>query len=1036
MAFIQKQTVPLSFQGGLQSKTDSIQLQPPNLLGLENAKFDKLGALNKRPGYDILPNQVINGNLITKASAIDSFNDELNLFDNKSIYSYLPSLQSWANRGPAISLINTNQQVVRNAASQQLNPDSTYLAGLKFFVWEDSRGSVRYSVVDATTNAYVIFDKPIAGALSKPKCIVFNNLIYIIYTSNNNLVYRTINPANANVISPQTTLQSNGLIVDLNGDNVSFSYDCCVSNNRLYIAYFGTDNEEEGMPSALLYFYLTPSNTITAFTVVAVGSAAVQNDDHIAVNIQGDSLNHVWINWSTGADVRGALYDGNPTVPTNIYNNFIIDPTAICDALCGIESVNIGAAGTLQLMYEKRNDYMFSQSNSNESTKAIILKDDSTITQVGELRSVGLASKPFVYDANIFVNLAFESTLQSTYFMALMTNEPFTLVSKVDSQVGGGLRSNHLLCEVVDMSTGAFLWANLIKGQFISENNTSFSLLGVNSTISDFTNINKFNSVTFSDNLLFVGGILQSYDGAAVSEQNFHLFPEDTFSTIINGSGALSAGQYQYQFVYAWTDKFGQIQYSSPSPTLTVTTQVNDAVRFLIPTIRLTAKTNVIIKVYRTQVNQVVFQEVTSELAPLLNDTSVDFVTFQDVVADVQMQSNQTIYTTGDVLPNTSPPSCSMISLYNDRVIIGGLEDPNLLWFSKNKVNNSNFNTIPVEFSSSLTIGVNQEGGPITAIALMDQNLIIFKRSAIFIMSGEGVNDLGTGNNFQDPQLITKNVGCANPNSLILTGQGMMFQTPDKGIWLLDRSLGPPQYIGSGVDDLAKEHIVSSAVLDPNSNSVIFTTLDGPALVYDYLISQWATWTNHQSVDAVSFENDFTFCKSNGRVYQQNQNIFYDGYVSGVAIPYEMEAITPWISFSQVLGYQSIFRTFIVGNYKGKHHLQVDVGYNFNEVFTHSTNIDATTVAGSNVWGSDSVWGQSTPWGGNNYGFAGSSAWKPYIFQVNMQIQRCTSFRIRIKDVQTNMYNEGYTLSSLLFELGSLSDGVRVPKTNTFGAAK
>ncbi len=257
MAFITKQNVPLSFSGGLQSKTDSIQLQLPNLLGLQNAKFDKIGALNKRFGYDILPNQIINGNLITSAVAIDSFNDELNLFDNKNIYSYLPSLESWANRGPAISLINTSQQVTRNAASQQLNPDNVYLSGLKIFVWEDSRGGARYSVVDAITNAYVVFDKPILGSLSKPKCIVFNDLIYIFYTSNNNLVYRTINPNNANVISPQTTLISNGLIIDLpGGDTTSFSYDCNVSNDRLYVSYFGIDNLSEGKPAALFYFYL------------------------------------------------------------------------------------------------------------------------------------------------------------------------------------------------------------------------------------------------------------------------------------------------------------------------------------------------------------------------------------------------------------------------------------------------------------------------------------------------------------------------------------------------------------------------------------------------------------------------------------------------------------------------------------------------------------------------------------------------------------------------------------------------------------
>lgn len=1049
MVFIQKQNVPLSFTGGLQNKTDSLQLQPPSLLELENAKFDKLGALNKRPGYDILPNNILSDGVINTASAVDTFNNELNLFDNHNIYTYISAMESWANRGPAISLINTNEQIIRSAAAQQLNPDSTILNGIEVFVWEDSRGGCRYSVLDSATNAYCVADQLISGARQRPKVINFNNLIYVLYASANNLSYRTINPNNANLIGGQFNLAADGY-----GNN--FPYDCCVSNDRLYVSYFS----DATINGELDLFYLDVSNIKSSVIPVATGTNAIKNSTSIATSVIGDSLNQIWVSWSTGLDVRISCYDGTFPILSNIFSNLVVD-TVICPLLGSIESLN---KGVLQLVYEIKID----PNPSDQSCKTVTIQTNQIITQIGKIASVGLATKPFFYNGDIFVHLTHQSTLQSTYFMALLNDVPFTIVSKVAPLVGGGLRTNNIMPEIVAMQSGVFLWSNLIKGRFLSEDNTSFSLLGVNSTISDFTNINKFNSVTFSDNLLFVGGILQNYDGVSVNEQNFHLFPEDIrLNKIIPNAGALSAGQYQYQVVYAWTDKFGQIQYSSPSPTLTVTVPINAAVELIIPTLRLTAKTGVVIQVYRTQVNETIFFDVTSLLTPpdpitgiggggILNDPNARAVTFTDVAADISIRSNQTIYTTGGVLPNISPPSCSMISLFNDRVILGGLEDPNLLWFSKNKINNSNFNTIPVEFSLSLTIGVNDKGGPITALGLMDQNLIIFKRSAIFIMTGEGPNDAGGGNNFPDPQVITQSVGCINPNSIVLTGQGLMFQTPDKGIWLLDRSLGPPQYIGAGVDDLAKQHVVSSANLDQNSNSVIFTTFDGPALVYDYLIGQWSTWTNHQSVDAVIFENDFTFCKSNGQIYKQNHNLYYDGIVGGVQVRYAMELSTPWISYAQLLGYQSIFRFFILGQYKGVHNLNVEIGYNFNPAFTKSVVIDATSIAGANTWGSDPFWGSSTPWGGNNYGFSGSVAWHPYIFQVNMPIQRCTSFRIKIFDYQfidnsTHIipldlndepiitippaYNEGYTISGLLFELGALADGVRVPLANKVGAS-
>src|ERR1700689_2104387 len=100
---LQKQSIPFSFQGGLMQKEDAFQVQSPNLLSLQNAQFNKIGQINKRPGYDILPNNVLSGQTIQSAVAIDIFNNELDLFDNQSLYAYAPSVQSWSNIGPAIS---------------------------------------------------------------------------------------------------------------------------------------------------------------------------------------------------------------------------------------------------------------------------------------------------------------------------------------------------------------------------------------------------------------------------------------------------------------------------------------------------------------------------------------------------------------------------------------------------------------------------------------------------------------------------------------------------------------------------------------------------------------------------------------------------------------------------------------------------------------------------------------------------------------------------------------------------------------------
>ena len=87
MAFIQPTLMPMSFQGGFQSKTDALQVLPPALLDLQNGMFSNVGALSKRFGFDALPNTIQSGGTINSAFAIDSFNSELKLFDNNNIYT-------------------------------------------------------------------------------------------------------------------------------------------------------------------------------------------------------------------------------------------------------------------------------------------------------------------------------------------------------------------------------------------------------------------------------------------------------------------------------------------------------------------------------------------------------------------------------------------------------------------------------------------------------------------------------------------------------------------------------------------------------------------------------------------------------------------------------------------------------------------------------------------------------------------------------------------------------------------------------------
>jgi hypothetical protein len=131
----------------------------------------------------------------------------------------------------------------------------------------------------------------------------------------------------------------------------------------------------------------------------------------------------------------------------------------------------------------------------------------------------------------------------------------------------------------------------------------------------------------------------------------------------------------------------------------------------------------------------------------------------------------------------------------------------------------------------------------------------------------------------------------------------------------------------------------------------------------------------------------------------------------------------PNLSFAGIQGYQRVFRCYILGTYKGQHTLNVKVAYDYNSVYTQECVVTPSTNV--TTWGSDALWGSSTPWGGT---------YQIYEFRIDFEVQKCTSIRLQVSDNQTSSYNEGYSISSVVFEVGALPGGNRLGITNTYGA--
>ena len=1043
-------SVPIQFSGGLDSKIQEFTLDQPNLQEAENCVYNQVGQLDKRTGMTCVSTLIQGGGNISKGSCLTTFNNELLLLDGTNLYSYQQEADLWINKGTAIATINNQTRVLNTKVATQSGPDCSSLNSISIYAWEDNRthpitaAGVRYSVLNNETGTIIVADQLVLSNATKPK--VINDGIssfYIIYcASSDTLVMNSIPLIASNTISPLDILIQDGYSV--NSTTASIPYDACILNGSPFIVYASTTGIRTNIGD--IPFALVSSITVQTIAVCV------------------DSFNQIWIAYSDGVNtyVGAWTFDAlhhyfNPVLSPISVSSF---ETMVSSNLAIIEGIN---PGSLNLTAE-----VVDSNHFNNYIDNFTINVDGYYTFIGQQRGVGLASKPFKINSQIYVNTIFQSSLQATYFTQCLTQGTglvngttniqssylaqlatgFSIVAKHSPTTGGKYRTNGLLSQCDSLNGEAFLFAGQRKGPFTSFQNAETVNLGVAGYSIDFNNQDQFNNVSSNNNLHLVGGIKKIYDGVSCVEDNFNLFPENADGygcsvTLTTGTSLnfnpLYPSLYQYIVVYEWTDNFGQVQRSGPSVANGITTTASGQGAILTgPTLRLTEKvgqrSSVIISIYRTQDSLPIFYKITDDNSPIVNDPTVDTWTFTDNNnPDALIASDENIYTNSQ-LGNTAPPSCSLISLYQNRLMINSNEDPGVIWFSQNKFEQDQYNTLSMDWNTTFVEGIDSNlGDDITAIGKLDAQLAIFKATSIFLLSGDGPNALATSDQFNDAQLLVSDTGCLNQNSLCFITQtpkspgGLLFKSP-KGIYLLGRDESIT-YIGAPVEKY-NNLTVTSAVLLSQSNQVVFTTLEGTALVYNYFFNTWTTWTNLPAVSACIWENQLCILRANGEVSMQDitGTVFQDTHLNNIIEPIVYKIKTPWIKMNGLQGYQSVYSCLLLGTLQGPHILECDVAYDYNPSVKGSVLINSNVV--SNRWGGNTIWGAQGMWGSNQFA--------NYQFQINIDQPRCEAIQFTFSDI-TNLTlgnNAGFSLNGLVLECQAHAGTMRMPKQNIFGVKK
>lgn len=1037
---LQKQPISINFSKGLDTKTDPYQVLIGNFLFLQNSVFTTSGRLTKRNGFQNitqLPN--------TQQTTLTTLNDNL-IATGVDLYAFSEETNQWLNQGNIQPIQLSVSPLVRVSTSQESPDIAITPTGLCCLTYMDSSASY-YQVSDSKTGQQIVKRTTLPSTSVNPRAFLLGSYFIVTFEVTvslaTHLQYIAIPVGNPGSPGPATDL-SNDLL------DLQSGYDGYVANNTLFVGY------ESGANSVNIVT-LSKTLILSSATVIPTSNADL-------VSVVADTTNSsIWISFwdsvSTNGYVAAFNYSLVPVVPKTL----IIATTSIR------EITSVAENGILSVFYENINSYAFSGGALSDFISKLTVTYSATpvvSSTTVMLRSVGLASKAFIgANGTIYMLVAYgplgqtpasNNSNQPSYFLVDSTG---AIYMRLAYSNGGGYADNQVLPSVIQIDASyyvPYLIADLLATTNASTPtgagpnkttglpagtpvNSIYTQQGINLAQFEIGDTGEFIS-EIAGALHITGGQLWEYDGVRPVEHGFQVWPENISVTTIATGGAITAQTYYYVFTYEWTDNAGNLHRSASSiPFPIVTSGAVSTNTIYVPTLRLTYKlppNPVRLVGYRWSTAQQEYYEFTSITMPVLNtngttstwtdgtntdtsSTGLDYTTIVDTLPDSSILGNTLLYTTGGVIEDIAAPAAIASALFKNRLFLIDAEDQNLLWFSKQVIENT-----PVEMSDLLTLyvaptsGAQGSTGPMTALSAMDDKLIIFKKDAIYYLTGTGPDNTGANNDFTDPIFITSTVGCANPSSIVLMPNGLMFQS-DKGIWLLGRDLST-NYIGAAVEAFNSQTVLSATAI-PATNQVRFILNNNLTLMYDYYFNQWATHTNINAISATLYQGAHTYLNSYGQIFQELQNSYLDG-----SVPVLMSLTTSWINIGGLQGFERFYFGFLLGTYLSPFKLNVNLAYNYN-----ASAIQSIVVTPDNFeapWGGEALWGSGAPWGGPGNVFSA---------RLFPSTHKCESFQVSIQENYDASFGvapgAGLTLSGLSLIVG-IKKGYRTQKASrSFG---
>lgn len=473
---------------------------------------------------------------------------------------------------------------------------------------------------------------------------------------------------------------------------------------------------------------------------------------------------------------------------------------------------------------------------------------------------------------------------------------------------------------------------------------------GVSVRLWDLAATDRRPAVAFGPRLYVTGGTLTQWD--SVSVQDSGMRPPVVKAVVQSaGAGAIANGTYSYRAVLSWVDPTTNEQMSIVSPALNITYAGanNTGTATVIAPKTLRRFTSVgglapVIELYRTEAGP---GELFYRIGTASTDAFVDPTTVVDLLADASILTAKRLYTEGEngglsgVLDWSPPSPSAYVAAMRDRVVIG----------TAGRAYEVSQAALPDEAARFTQVGVSggaafvyTDGveGTITAVAALDDTIVIGTAQHLYVSSGEGPNLAGIGE-FTTPARLPTDTGVTDWRSVLETAEGLWFRGTTTNMYLLPRGQATPTEDRASQSRLGAVTIVGAGY-DTTDDVAVWAKSDATTLVRQTDIHQWfSDGLPFTPVALVGHRGALYAVASDGVVWAQSAAVYGDGTSGATAVA--LRVATGQIAPFGLAGQGRLAVVEILGEYQADATILAELSYDDGLTWTTLGSFAVTGLA-------------------------------------------------------------------------------------------